>query len=196
MIASFEGVTPAIGAGVFVADNASIVGNVRLSEQSSIWYGAVLRGDVGSITVGPRSNIQDLSVVHSASGSHGTRIGADVTVGHRAILHGCILDDLVLVGMGAIILDDAVIERECLIGAGALVTQGTRIPEGSLVLGSPARVVRTLTDAERERLHISAMNYVALAARHRIGSHVVGAGARGVNAHFDRAQLERAHLEL
>jgi carbonic anhydrase/acetyltransferase-like protein (isoleucine patch superfamily) len=166
VILPFEGKAPSVGDGVFVADTATVLGNVRLGDHASIWYGCVLRGDVGAISIGERTNIQDLTVVHVTGGKFDTHIGADVTVGHRVILHGCTVHDLVLVGMGAILLDGSVVEAETLIAAGALVTPGMRIPSGSLAMGAPARVVRTLSDAEREQLRASAAGYVDLARRH------------------------------
>ena len=167
MIQPFEGKTPVIGEQVFVADNATVIGDVRLSEHVSIWHGSVLRGDVGTISIGPRTNIQDLTVIHVTGGTFDTTIGADVTVGHRVMLHGCTVGDLVLIGMGAILLDGSVVESETVVGAGSLVTPGMRIPEGSVAMGSPARVVRKLTEAERENLRASAAGYVQLAARYR-----------------------------
>jgi carbonic anhydrase/acetyltransferase-like protein (isoleucine patch superfamily) len=167
MITTYQDVPPTLGRGVFVAESALVLGRVILGDEANVWYGCVLRGDVGTIRVGARTNIQDLSVVHVTSGTFDTTIGADVTVGHRAILHGCTVEDLVLVGMGAILLDGSVVEPECIIGAGALVSPGTRIPSGSLALGSPAKVVRRLKDAEREHLRSSAQHYVALAREHQ-----------------------------
>lgn len=166
MILEYQGVAPRLGRDVFVADGATVLGRVGLGDGASVWYGCVLRGDVGSIEVGARTNVQDLSVVHVTGGKFDTRIGADVTVGHRAILHGCTVEDLVLVGMGAILLDGVHVERECLIGAGAVVTPGTRIPRGSLALGSPARVVRALRSEELQQIRDSGAHYVALARTH------------------------------
>ncbi len=167
MIATYKGIAPQLGRYAFVAPSADIIGRVTLGEESSIWYGCVLRGDVGTISIGPRTNIQDLSVIHVTSGVADTVIGADVTVGHRVILHGCTVHDLALIGMGSILLDGCVIESECLIGAGSLVSPGTRIPRGSLALGSPARVVRPLRDSELAMLRTSAEHYVNVAREHR-----------------------------
>lgn len=167
MIKPFEGVAPELSAEAFVAETATVIGKVRLGEQANVWYGCVLRGDVGSITVGARTNVQDLTVIHVTGGKFDTTIGDDVTIGHRAILHGCEVHDRVLIGMGAIVLDGAIIESDCLIGAGAVVTPGTRIPAGSMALGSPARVVRPLKEEERAFLLKSAGGYVELAAKHR-----------------------------
>ena len=167
MIRAFEGTTPVLSAETYVAENATVIGKVMLGEGASVWYGCVLRGDVGSITIGARTNIQDLSVIHVTGGQHDTVIGDDVTVGHRVVLHGCTVHDRVLVGMGAILLDGAVIESDCLIGAGAVVTPGTVIPRGSMALGAPAKVVRPLKQTEIEFLTKSAAHYVELARRHR-----------------------------
>src|SRR5580658_4170410 len=139
---------PRLGKNVFIAKTAVVLGDVTLGAHSSVWYGAVLRGDINRIVVGHHSNIQDNAVLHLAD-DFGCIIGNWVTVGHSAIVHACRVGDEVLVGMGAVILDGAVIGKQSLIGASALVTQGTRIPPGSLVLGAPAKVVRKLTPKER-----------------------------------------------
>lgn len=159
----FVGTWPTLGAGVFVADTARVIGQVTLGDDVSIWYGSVVRGDVFDITIGARTNIQDHSVVHVTSGRHATRIGADVTVGHRATLHGCVVGDRALIGMGAIILDGAEIGEETMIAAGAVVTPRTVIPPRVLAVGSPARVVRDLKDSELELVRRSASHYVQLA---------------------------------
>ncbi len=142
---------------VYIAPNATVVGDVALAEDVNIWYGAVLRGDNGPITVGRGSNIQDNCVVHDE-----TRIGADCTVGHGAILHGCTLADGCLVGMGAIVLSGAVLEEGCLVGAGALVTGKTHAPAGSVLLGSPAKIIRQLTPEEQDASKANARYYVQL----------------------------------
>lgn len=167
MITTYQGNAPELGRDVFVAASADVMGRVTLGDEASVWYGCVLRGDVGSIRIGARTNIQDLSVVHVTTGTFDTTIGDDVTVGHRAILHGCTVHDLALIGMGAILLDGSVVESECIIGAGALVSPGTRIPRGSLALGSPARVIRPLKPAELENLRASAAHYVSVAREHQ-----------------------------
>ena len=142
----------------YIAPNATVVGKVNLGDNVSIWYGAVLRGDSGAITVGEGTNIQDNAVVHEQ-----TRIGKHCTVGHGAIVHGCTLKDGCVIGMGAIVLNGAVLGENCLVGAGAVVTGKMDAPAGSLLLGSPAKVVRTLTEEEiNENLH-SAEHYIALA---------------------------------
>ena len=167
MITNYQGIAPQLGRDAFVAPSADVIGRVTLGDEASIWYGCVARGDVGTITIGARTNIQDLSVIHVTSGVADTVIGADVTVGHRVILHGCTVHDLSLIGMGAILLDGSVVESECLIGAGSLLSPGTRIPRGSLALGSPARVVRPLRDNELAMLRTSAAHYVNVAREHR-----------------------------
>lgn len=140
---------------IFLAPGAHVVGDVTLSENVNIWYGAVLRGDTGSITVGEGTNIQDNCVLHEE-----TTVGADCTVGHGAILHGCTVGDRCLIGMGAIVLNGARLGAECMVGAGALVTGKTDAPDGSLLLGSPAKVVRPLSDEERQNLLEDAKVYV------------------------------------
>lgn len=160
-IARFLGSTPQFSPSVFVAPNATIVGAVTLGEESSVWFNATLRGDINAITVGARSNIQDGAVVHVAD-AFGAHIGELVTVGHNAIVHACTIEDEVLVGMGAIVMDGAHVGARSIIGAGALVTGGTKIPPGSLVLGSPAKIVRTLSLQEQESVKEWALRYVTL----------------------------------
>jgi len=154
---------PMIGQDVYLARGAVVVGDVTLGDHSSVWYNAVLRGDINRIVVGHHTNIQDNAVVHLAD-DYPCLVGNYVTVGHSAIVHACTVGDEVLVGMGATILDGAVIGGQSLIGANALITQSIEIPPGSLVLGSPARVVRVLTAQEREQLRISAEKYAQNAA--------------------------------
>ncbi len=173
MIATFAGCAPVFGQNVFVADGATVLGDVTLGDGVSIWYGSVLRGDVNRISVGARSNIQDVSVVHVTTAKFETRVGADVTVGHRVVLHGCVIGDGVLIGMGAVLLDGVEVGAGCIIGAGALLTPGTKIPAGSLAFGAPARVVRPTTAEERREILASAQRYVQLAARHRTEVHPV-----------------------
>lgn len=163
----YLGTLPTVGDAVFVADTARVIGDVVLGDEVSIWFGAVVRGDVHHIRVGRRTNLQDQTVVHVTSGRHPTIIGDDVTVGHRAILHGCTVGDLALIGMGAIVMDAAVVGERAMVAAGALVTPGTEIPPGTLAVGSPARAKRDLTDAELAYLGESARHYAALAARYR-----------------------------
>ena len=157
---------PTIHPTAFVAPGADIIGNVTLAEESSVWFQTVLRGDINRIVIGPRSNVQDGAVVHLAD-DLGTFVGELVTVGHKAILHACTIGDEVLVGMGAIILDGAEIGARSIIGAGALVTGGKNIPPGSLVLGSPGKVVRTLSPEEQAGIRVWAEKYVALSRAYR-----------------------------
>jgi carbonic anhydrase/acetyltransferase-like protein (isoleucine patch superfamily) len=145
------------------------MGDVVRGADASVWYNSVVRGDVHSIRIGARTNIQDLSLVHIDTGTAPTHIGDDVTVGHKAIIHGCTIEDRCLIGMGAIVLSGAHIEEECLVGAGALVPPGKRFPRRSLLMGSPARVVREVTDEEVEGFLESARHYAALAKRHMTG---------------------------
>jgi len=167
---TFLGRQPTIGKGVYVAPGAVVVGDVRLGDFSSVGCKAVLRGDINYIEVGHHSNIQDNCVLHLAD-EYPCVIGNYVTVGHGAIVHACTVHDEVLVGMGAIVLDGAVIGEQTIIGAGALVTQDEAIPPGSMVLGSPATVVRALTAQERERIKGFADKYVEVAAYyHRRGT--------------------------
>lgn len=151
---------PRLGMGVYIAQGAVVLGDVKLGDHSSVWYNAVLRGDINRIVVGHHSNIQDNAVLHLAD-DFACLVGNYVTVGHSAIIHACTVGDEVLIGMGAVILDGAVVGRQSLIGAKALVTQGMKIPPGSLVLGVPAKVVRKLTPEERAGLKHWATKYVA-----------------------------------
>src|ERR1700749_2462175 len=154
---------PRLGKSVFIAKTATVIGDVALGAHSSVWYGAVLRGDINRIVVGHHSNIQDNAVLHLAD-DYGCIVGNWVTIGHGAVVHACTVGDEVLVGMGAIILDGAVIGDQCLIGAKALVKQGMEVPPGSLVLGAPAKIVRALTPEERADLKYWATKYVDNAA--------------------------------
>ena len=159
--ARYLGAQPAIHPTAFVAPGADIMGDVTLAEESSVWFQTVLRGDINRIVIGPRSNVQDGSVVHLAD-DYGVFVGELVTVGHKAILHACTVADEVLIGMGAMVLDGAEIGARSIIGAGALVTGGKKIPPGSLVLGSPAKVVRALSLDEQAGIKVWAEKYVAL----------------------------------
>ena len=150
---------PKLGKNVFIAKTATVIGDVTLGAHSSVWYGAVLRGDINRIVIGHHSNVQDNAVLHLAD-NFGCMLGNWVTVGHGAIVHACTVRDEVLVGMGAVILDGAVIGKQSIVGAKALVTQGTKIPPGSLVLGAPAKVVRKLSKEERAGLKWWAQKYV------------------------------------
>jgi gamma-carbonic anhydrase len=150
---------PAIHDSCYIAPSADVIGRVTMHELSSVWFNATLRGDINEIVIGPRSNVQDNAVIHLAD-DYGCYIGELVTVGHSAILHACTVKDEVLIGMGAIVLDGAVIGERSIVGAGALVTGGTIIPPGSLVLGSPAKVVKTLSLEEQSKIKNWAEKYV------------------------------------
>lgn len=163
---SYLGHTPTLHATAWAAPSADLIGDVTLGSDANVWYGAVLRGDVMPIEIGARTNIQDLALVHATSDISRTIVGADVTVGHGAILHGCTVGDFCLIGMGAIVLDNVELGEFCLVGAGALLTPGKKFPAGSVVMGSPGRVVRQVTDAEREQFRASAQHYVDLARQH------------------------------
>lgn len=157
----------------WVADSATVVGRVAIGEQASVWYGVVARGDSDQLTIGARSNIQDNSVLHADAGQP-LVIGADVTVGHQCMLHGCTIGDGSLIGIGAVVLNGARIGRGCLVGAGSLVTEGKEFPDHSMILGSPAKVVRTLTAEQVAGLARGAAHYVDNARRHAHGLKRVG----------------------
>jgi carbonic anhydrase/acetyltransferase-like protein (isoleucine patch superfamily) len=161
------GVRPALGRDVFLADSATVIGDVRIGDDAGIWFGAVVRGDYFPIAIGARTNVQDNAVVHITAGSAATSIGDDVTIGHGAIVHGCTIGDACLVGMGSIVLDGAVIGSGSLVAAGSLVTPGTVIPPRSFVLGRPARVTRPASDEEVARIRESAALYVGYARDYR-----------------------------
>lgn len=172
--------SPRLGRDVYIAKGAVVVGDVQLGDYSSVWFNAVLRGDINRIVVGHHSNIQDNSVLHLAD-AYPCIIGNYVTVGHAAVVHACAIGDEVLVGMGATILDGAVIGEQSLIGARALVTPGTNIPPGSLVLGSPAKVARELSTEERQRLKGWAEKYVKVAGFYRSNAIQIGGVAAALN---------------
>lgn len=167
MIAAFGTRVPAVDPSAYVVDAAVVVGDVVIGAEASVWFHAVVRGDVERVRIGPRTNVQDNATVHVTRDRWPTLVGADVTVGHGAVLHGCTVGDHCLVGIGAVVLDGAVIARECLVGAGAVVTPGTHVPPRSLVLGTPARRVRDLTADEIAHLHRSAAGYVEHARAYR-----------------------------
>lgn len=160
-----DGLTPALAPGAWAAPSADLIGDVRLAARASVWFGAVIRADNTPILIGEDSNVQDGAVGHSDPGAPLT-IGARVTVGHQAILHGCTIADDCLIGMGARILNGAVIEADCLIGAGALITEGKTFASGSLIVGAPARAVRALTEAETAAIRVSAELYAQKAAHY------------------------------
>lgn len=160
-----DGLLPQLADGAWVAPSADLIGDVRLGARTSVWFGAVIRADNTPIVLGEESNFQDGAIGHSDPGAPLT-IGARVTVGHQAILHGCTVADDCLVGMGARVLNGAYLGPECLVGANALITEGKRFEEGGLIVGSPARLVRPLTDAEKAALRLSAAHYTEKAARY------------------------------
>jgi len=157
---------PVIPDTAYVAEQATIIGDVTLGEYASIWPGCVVRGDINSIEIGDRTNVQDGTIVHLAD-DYGVRIGNEVTIGHAAIIHACRIEDECLIGMGSTIMDGAVIGKNSIIGAGSLVTASTEVPPGSLVIGSPAQIARTLSDEEQAKLKYWAGKYVKVAAAHK-----------------------------
>lgn len=168
MIYELDGIAPVIGAGAWVAPDANLIGKVVLEEAASVWFGCTLRGDNEEIRVGCGSNVQENVVCHTDMG-YPLVIGPDCTIGHKAMLHGCIIGAGTLIGMGATVLNGARIGAGCLIGAGALITEGKEIPDGSLVMGAPGKVVRQLDADAREKLLKSAAHYRANAARFAAG---------------------------
>ncbi|RZI68649.1 MAG: gamma carbonic anhydrase family protein [Variovorax sp.] len=154
-----DGVAPKLADGAWVADSAQVMGDVVLGENVSVWFGAVLRGDTEPLTIGRNSNVQDLSVLHADVGSPLT-IGENVTIGHQVMLHGCSIGDNSLIGIQAVVLNNAKIGRNSIVGAGSVVTEGKEFPDNSLIIGSPAKVVRTLDDAAAAKLRASADHYV------------------------------------
>jgi carbonic anhydrase/acetyltransferase-like protein (isoleucine patch superfamily) len=167
-----DGICPTVPESAWVADSAQVMGDVVLGEDVGIWFGVVARGDTATIRIGARTNIQDLSVLHADVGQPLT-IGTGVTVGHKAVLHGCTVGDNSLIGIGAVVLNGAKIGQGCLVGAGALVTEGKEFPDGSMILGSPARVVRQLTPEQLQGLRLSADHYVANARRFQASLHKI-----------------------
>ncbi|WP_026475755.1 gamma carbonic anhydrase family protein [Alkaliphilus transvaalensis] len=166
MLKKLKNKKPVVDESCFIAETADLIGEISIGANSSIWYKAVLRGDVNSITIGENTNIQDNTVIH-VSDVDPTIIGNNVTVGHSCIIHGTKIGNNALIGMGAIVLDGAEIGENTIIGAGSLVPQGKKIPSGVLALGSPAKVIRDLTDEEIEKLKISAEHYVEMGRDHK-----------------------------
>jgi carbonic anhydrase/acetyltransferase-like protein (isoleucine patch superfamily) len=167
MTREFAGSNPKFGRTVFIADTAPVIGDVEIGEDSSVWFGSVVRGDVNYIRIGARTNIQDLGVIHVSSKTHPTVLEDEITVGHRVTLHGCHVESRCLIGIGAILLDGVRVGRDSLVAAGSLLTPGTVIPPRSLVMGSPARVKRELNDDELGYLDRSWRNYVELKDHYR-----------------------------
>ena len=162
MLADYRNKSPQIGEGVFLAENAAVVGEVQVDAHASIWFGTVVRGDQAPITIGRNSNIQDNATLHCAPDKP-LVVGEDVTVGHNVVLHSCTIGDHCLIGMGAVIMNDAVIGENSIVGAGALVTEGKIFPANSLIVGAPAKVKRTLTEEDRRGIAASAAEYLQLA---------------------------------
>ncbi|MBT5780077.1 MAG: gamma carbonic anhydrase family protein [Rhodospirillaceae bacterium] len=165
-IIPYRNVTPRFAPDVYVAPGASIIGDVEMAEQSSLWFNSVVRGDVNPVRIGARSNVQDGTVIHTATKDGPTLIGEDVVVGHQCLLHACILEDACMVGMGAVIMDYAVVESGAWVAAGALVTPNKRVKSGELWMGRPAKFVRAVSDAEVEQIARTVANYVALAKQY------------------------------
>ena len=167
-IYELDGMAPALGEGAWVADSAQVIGEVELGANVSVWFGAVIRGDTGLIRVGRNTNIQDLSVLHADAGTPLT-LGENVTVGHQVMLHGCTVGDGSLIGIQAVILNGAKIGRNCIVGAGSVVTENKEFPDNSLIIGSPAKVVRTLDETTAVKLAHSAEHYVENGRRYARG---------------------------
>ncbi|MFZ7311076.1 gamma carbonic anhydrase family protein [Comamonas jiangduensis] len=170
---ALDGVEPQIAESAWVADSAQVMGEVHLGADASVWFGTVVRGDTSSITIGEGTNVQDASVLHADLGMP-LVIGRHVTVGHQVMLHGCTIGDESLIGIGAIVLNGAKIGKNCLVGAGALVTEGKEFPDGSMIIGSPARVVKQLTAEQMQGLRQSAQHYIDNARRFRVGLRKLG----------------------
>jgi carbonic anhydrase/acetyltransferase-like protein (isoleucine patch superfamily) len=166
MIRTFQGLKPTIPTSCFIEETGVVIGDVVLGEHCSVWFHAVIRGDVHSIRIGHRTNVQDLCILHVTHDTHPLVIGNEVTIGHAAILHGCTIKDRVLIGMGVIIMDGVVIGEDSVVGAGSLITEQTLIPPRSLVLGSPAKVKRSVTTEELAWIKQSAENYVKYAGKY------------------------------
>ena len=161
LIKTVRGFTPQWGSDCFVAENATLIGDLILGDQCSVWYQAVIRGDVNAIRIGNRVNIQDGAVIHATYEKAGTTIGDDVSIGHNAIVHGCTLKDSVLVGMGSIIMDNCIVESNSIIAAGSVVTQNTHVPEGTIFAGIPARKIKDIDPKlQKEEIERIAKNYL------------------------------------
>lgn len=166
MVKSYQGIKPDIDDTVFIAESADIIGKVKIEKNANIWYNTVIRADEQSIIIGENTNIQDGCVIHVGD-NVGTTIGKNVTVGHKALIHGCEIGDNTLIGMGSIVLDGAKIGEYTLLGAGSLVPPGKEIPSGVLAMGSPAKVIRELSDIEKENITNSALKYIETANNHK-----------------------------
>lgn len=168
-VLAFQGILPSIHPSVFLAEGVRIVGDVEIGQDCSVWFNTVVRGDVNSIRIGERTNIQDLCMLHVTYKKHALHIGSNVTVGHSAVLHGATIGDYTLIGMGAKVLDRCVVGSYSLVAAGSVLREGFHVPEGVLVAGVPARIVRELTDEERAMIARSAQNYIDYVAMYRNG---------------------------
>lgn len=166
MIKPYQSHIPQISEDVFVAENATIIGEVRIGAQSSVWYQAVLRGDVGAIVIGERTNIQDGAILHCTSGRSQTLVGNEVVVGHRAILHGCTVHDQALIGMGAIVLDEALVPSHTVVAAGALITEKMVLESGFLYAGVPAKKIKALSPQQIQLIQLAALSYIEKARFH------------------------------
>ncbi|HMU40922.1 MAG TPA: gamma carbonic anhydrase family protein [Pseudomonadota bacterium] len=173
ILRSFKGLSPQFDETVFLADNATLVGDVQVGARSSVWFSAVLRGDVHYVRIGSETSIQDNTCVHVTHGRFPAIIGDRVTVGHSVTIHGCTIAGHAIIGMGATILDEVSVGERCIIGAGALLTPGTHIPPGQLVVGSPGRVKRPLTDEELRWIELSADHYIELSQLYRTDSQLL-----------------------
>ena len=171
-IYELEHVSPTLAESAWVADSAQVMGRVDLAADTSVWFGVVIRGDTESISIGEGSNIQDCSVLHADIGQP-LRVGKHVTVGHKVMLHGCSIGDESLIGIGAIVLNGAKIGKNCLVGAGSLVTEGKEFPDGSMIMGTPAKVVRSLTPEQIQALRLSAHHYIENAKRFKSELHKI-----------------------
>jgi carbonic anhydrase/acetyltransferase-like protein (isoleucine patch superfamily) len=167
LIRAWGGKAPRLADSVWVAEDAVVVGDVEIGPESSVWFGAVVRGDVNHIRIGARTNVQDHAVLHVTGGTHPTVVGDDVTLGHRVTLHGCTVKDRCLIGIGAVVMDGAVVGEDAMVGAGSLVPPGMVVPPGMLALGSPAKVKRELTREEIEYFRRSAASYAGHAGQYR-----------------------------
>ena len=172
MLRAFKGQWPRVDASAYVDQSAQVIGDVEIGAESSVWMNVVIRGDVNRIRIGKRTNIQDLTMVHVMRETHPTIIGDEVTVGHSAVVHGTTIEDRVLIGMGAVLLNGVHIESDCIIAAGTLLPEGTRIPSRSMVMGRPGKVKRPLTDEEVAEIRWYADNYVAYRLDYSVESRV------------------------
>ena len=167
MLLPYKDIMPTIGKDVWIADNATVIGDTAIGDESNVWFGVTIRGDVHEIRIGKRTNIQDHTLIHTTRNVSGSYIGDEVTIGHSAIIHACTIENQVLVGMGAIILDEALMEKNSMLAAGSVLPPKKRVPSGQLWGGTPAKYMRDLTQEELDFLPVSADNYVKLAQDYR-----------------------------